>query len=50
MEDTLQDGVRDGIGLISEFVPKLLLFLLILVLALINLMLVRRIGSLGGDR
>ncbi|PKH41772.1 Conserved TM helix [Nocardioides alpinus] len=35
MEDTLRDGVRDGVGLISEFLPKLLLFLLILVVGLL---------------
>ena len=35
MEDTLRDGARDGVALISEFVPKLLLFLLILVVGLL---------------
>ena len=35
MTDTLQNGLRDGIALIAEFVPKLLLFLVILVVGLL---------------
>ena len=35
MRDTLQNGLRDGISLIAEFLPKLILFLIILVVGLI---------------
>ncbi len=35
MQDSLENGVRDGFGLIAEFVPKLVLFLIILIVGLI---------------
>ena len=35
MEDTLQDGLRDGISTVSEFLPKLFLFLIILIVGLL---------------
>ncbi|QIK75300.1 mechanosensitive ion channel family protein [Nocardioides piscis] len=35
MEETLRSGLRDGVGLVSEFVPKLLLFLVILIVGLL---------------
>jgi hypothetical protein len=35
MEDTLRDGLRDGVSTVSEFLPKLFLFLIILVVGLL---------------
>lgn len=35
MEDTLENGIRDGIAVISDFVPKLLLFLIVLIVGLL---------------